>query len=403
MDEAGPLSRAPEAKAAAFWKPALVFVLLCAVVALAWWGLARFEYRATGPAILIAALGLALSFLAAATMRLHQKAAAEAARAAAAILALEEEVRERKRTEDKLEHALSHLDMATKAGGIGVWSWEIATDRLIWNEPMYKLYGVPSDFVPSYKSWSSSIHPDDRPAAEALIACAVEGKAVFRTEFRVVHCTGTVRHLGAAAGISKDEDGRPQRMVGISWDLTESKDAEARLRHLATHDVLTDLPGTRLVRDRLSMALAQARRSQSVAAIMFMDLDGFKDVNDRLGHDAGDFVLQQIARRLLGCVRETDTIARIGGDEFLFIVSGLGDRKDAARIAEKALAAVSEPVSFNGKQVLVGASIGISLFPDQGEDIDRLIKEADEAMYRIKKKGKSGYTFACAKAPGKLC
>jgi len=128
-------------------------------------------------------------------------------------------------------------------------------------------------------------------------------------------------------------------------------------------------------------------------AVMFIDLDGFKDVNDTLGHDAGDYVLKQVARRMLSCVRETDTVSRVGGDEFLIIATEINAPENVAQIAEKVIQLVSQPIIFNGSQAVVSASIGIALFPDDDTDMDQLIKKADEAMYRVKKTGKNGFCF----------
>ena len=173
----------------------------------------------------------------------------------------------------------------------------------------------------------------------------------------------------------------------------ESKQAEEQIRHLATYDLLTDLPSMRLAMDRLTSALNMAHRYKKSAAVMFIDLDGFKTVNDTLGHDAGDYVLKQVAQRMLACVRETDTVARVGGDEFLIIATEINSLDNAAQIAEKVIQTVSQPIIINGQQAVVGTSIGIALFPDHSDDMDRLIKLADEAMYKVKNAGKNSYRF----------
>lgn len=177
-------------------------------------------------------------------------------------------------------------------------------------------------------------------------------------------------------------------------DITERKRAEEQIRYLATHDLLTDLPGMRLVKDRLSAAVNMAHRYKKAAAVMFIDLDGFKKVNDTLGHDAGDYVLKQVAKRMLSCVRETDTVARVGGDEFLIIATEINSPDNVAQIAEKIIRTVSQPIIINDQQAMVSTSIGIALFPDHGEDMDKLIKLADETMYKVKNSGKNNYRFA---------
>jgi diguanylate cyclase (GGDEF)-like protein/PAS domain S-box-containing protein len=176
-------------------------------------------------------------------------------------------------------------------------------------------------------------------------------------------------------------------------DITERKKSEEKIRHMATHDALTDLPSLRLAREHLSMAMNMARRYNNLAAVMFVDLDGFKAVNDGFGHDAGDKVLREAARRLRASVRKTDTVARVGGDEFLLIITELRSQENAANIAEKVIRFISQPFMFKNRLTHVGVSIGIALFPRDGEDIDMLVKLADHAMYKVKNAGKNGYAF----------
>lgn len=190
------------------------------------------------------------------------------------------------------------------------------------------------------------------------------------------------------------DDGTIQSICNIMTDITERKRDEEVIKHMATHDLLTDLPSLALARDRLAMSMAFVRRNGTITGVLFIDLDGFKGVNDSLGHDAGDRVLREVARSLRSCVRETDTAARIGGDEFLLILTSLSAARAAAAIAEKLLDLISAPIDMDGQTVSIGASIGIALYPADGKDADELIKAADEAMYRVKKSGKNAFAFA---------
>jgi diguanylate cyclase (GGDEF)-like protein/PAS domain S-box-containing protein len=191
----------------------------------------------------------------------------------------------------------------------------------------------------------------------------------------------------------KDRHGRTTHYVSTGKDITEQMLAQERLYHLAFHNPLTDLPNRNLFRDRLSRAAAHAHRAGHLIALLFLDLDHFKNVNDSLGHEAGDRLLEEVARSLQESVRESDTVAHVGGDEFAIILDEVHHVEQVAMVAEKILAALKRPFALNGTELFVGASIGIVLYPTDESDIDQLIKAADTAMYRAKELGRNRYVF----------
>ena len=175
--------------------------------------------------------------------------------------------------------------------------------------------------------------------------------------------------------------------------LQEIQRQQEQIVHLANHDQLTGLPLMRLARDRLEVASSHAIRYNKKVAILFIDLDGFKKINDTYGHESGDYVLQQTAQRIRQAIRAEDTIARIGGDEFLAILGDVSESQSIANIAGKIILELSQPIVQGNKSMSVGASVGISLFPDDASDLDTLKRLADEAMYKVKKIGKNNLTF----------
>jgi diguanylate cyclase (GGDEF)-like protein/PAS domain S-box-containing protein len=190
-----------------------------------------------------------------------------------------------------------------------------------------------------------------------------------------------------------DEQGASRYYVAVKEEITDKKEQEARMRHLAMHDALTGLPNRLLFVDRLRQALAHAERTGGAVALLFLDLDGFKPVNDRLGHQAGDDVLVETARRLERSLRRMDTAARLGGDEFACILQEFENSDQVGTVARRILTAINEPVRANGQECRVGASIGVALYPQDARTLDGLLYCADEAMYMVKRSGRNAVRF----------
>ena len=217
------------------------------------------------------------------------------------------------------------------------------------------------------------------------------------------HVIGTTREVQARRSdgqifpmeirISEFSLNGERKFIGIMHDITERKAAEAEINHLAQYDALTDLPNRRLVQERMQQTLARARRTQARFAVMFIDLDRFKSINDELGHDTGDQLLQAVAKRLKTTLRGEDTVGRQGGDEFIVLLAWLNAIQDAALVARKILDALAEPFLLNGLVLHIGASIGIAAYPQDGDDVETLLKNSDTAMYAAKEAGRGTYRF----------
>jgi diguanylate cyclase (GGDEF)-like protein/PAS domain S-box-containing protein len=254
--------------------------------------------------------------------------------------------------------------------------------------------------------WADRLHPEDREAVvsfyhgilkQDLDAPGESGEI----EYRVRAADGREIWFHEAARAVADPAAPATRLCGVMMDITARKDMEARLVHLVSHDALTGLPNRNLLADRLSQALISATRHRRAAAVLFLDLDRFKFINDSLGHSMGDRLLQVVAERLSACVREGDTVARLGGDEFVIILEDMVRPRDAALLAQKMLDRftlpfrVEDPVTGT-QEFYFTASIGISLYPGDGEDAQTLLKNADVAMYRAKEHGGNNYQFFTA-------
>lgn len=241
--------------------------------------------------------------------------------------------------------------------------------------------------------WLTMVPEEDRPAVLEHARRILAGDPA-PLEHRIVHKDGTVRYVRNTPVIHRDAAGNLVSYDGVINDVTERRRAEELVARLSFHDGLTGLPNRALYMDRLRQALGLADRSGEKAAVYFIDLDRFKEVNDAFGHEMGDKVLIEAAKRLAACVRRSDTIARLGGDEFVALTPSVGNAGNAGILAGKMVAAMRSPFMIQGRTCRIGASVGVALFPDDGQRAGELLRRADAAMYAVKKAGRNGWRLA---------
>jgi diguanylate cyclase (GGDEF)-like protein/PAS domain S-box-containing protein len=231
------------------------------------------------------------------------------------------------------------------------------------------------------------------PAVGNALGVATDGEQADFTNFILVRRDGLECGIERKVTPIQDPDGRVTGAVVAFHDVTAAQAKSLQMSHLAQHDVLTDLPNRLLFNDRLTQAIALADRQGKQLAVMFIDLDHFKKINDSLGHDVGDKLLQSVAGRLLACVRRSDTVSRLGGDEFVILLSQVEHAEDAAYSARKILRALTAPHIIDNKSLDINASIGVSTYPSDGQDAEGLMNRADNAMYEAKEHGRNNYQF----------
>jgi diguanylate cyclase (GGDEF)-like protein/PAS domain S-box-containing protein len=301
------------------------------------------------------------------------------------------DITERKEAEEALKESEAILAEAQRLAHLGSWQWDIKSDQVRWSDETFRIYGfAPQEFVPSFDRLLEVVHPEDRQTLHEHIDAALQGGEPYDLEHRIVRPDGEVRVVHRRAEVVRDEAGEPVRMHGTVHDITERKALEERLEHQALHDPLTGLPNRTLFMDRLRHALSRARRRKREVAVLFMDLDTFKVINDSLGHKVGDRVLVAASKRVQRALRPEDTVARLGGDEFILLLEEI-DAAAATRAAERVLEQLRAPFSAVGRQLFVSASVGIALGGANGKSAADLLRDADLAMYRAKHSGKARY------------
>ncbi len=272
-------------------------------------------------------------------------------------------------------------DIITKYDYEGICTYASPTVARVLGYPSQELVG---------SSFGELLHPDDHKNKRKLSGKLLGEESEDSFSYRARHREGHYVWLETTSSIKDGE------VIAVSRDVTVRKETEERLLYLANYDSLTGLPNRALFRDRLRRAVARAQRNDSLVALLFIDLDRFKTINDSLGHHAGDQLLRGVARRLKQNAREGDTIARLGGDEFTIILEGIRDTEDAALVARKVIELMEPPFKLDGHEVVVSPSIGITIYPYDATDMRSLLKNADTAMYQSKEKGRNRYQFYTA-------
>jgi diguanylate cyclase (GGDEF)-like protein/PAS domain S-box-containing protein len=316
-----------------------------------------------------------------------------------ALWALIRDISERKRVEAALREQEDFFRLVAENSGDFIAVLDL-NGRRLYSSPSYQRFFGDTRYLTGTDSFLE-IHPDDKEQVRRVFAETVRTGVGQRTEFRFILPDGGVRHMESRGGVIRDESGRPSRVVVVSNDITARKLAEEQIYHLAFYDALTHLPNRRMLNDRLQQAMAASRRSGRYGALIFIDLDDFKPINDEYGHGLGDQLLIQTAARISGCVREVDTVARFGGDEFVVLVNDLDTNKvesmsNARMVAEKIRVKLAEPYALtvrheDGSEAVVDrmctGSIGVVVFRNHELGDEDLLRWADIAMYQAKESG----------------
>ncbi len=275
--------------------------------------------------------------------------------------------------------------------------WSAPDGRYIYISPACeRISGYPvEDFMENPNLLITLIHPDDLAPVKEDDGFRSDAETLCNITFRIINTAGEVKWIEHVCQPVYSEDGEFLGRRGHNSDITSRKEAELALQEFSTHDDLTGLPNRTLLYDRLTLLIAHAARGNNIFGVMFIDLEALKEINDALGHEAGDLVLQQIAERMQSVLRKSDTVARIGGDEFIVVLPDIAEMTTANDIAQKLIDIINLPVliTIGGREVeqSVGASIGISIYPADGQTIDNLINSADQSMYEAKKIGKNHF------------
>ncbi|ABM01830.1 bifunctional diguanylate cyclase/phosphodiesterase [Shewanella amazonensis] len=306
-----------------------------------------------------------------------------------------------KHAEEALKASEERLNLMLQGANDAAWDWDLRQHTVYYSPRWWQMIGrEPDELEPTEDLWVKLLHPDDYQKVMDKMNGLFDrsGPSSFDTEFRLQTKSGSYLPVLCRGVILRGADGTPLRMSGTNMDLTERKESEARIYQLAYYDVLTGLANRTLLMERLKAAIALCERSKQIGALLIIDLDNFKILNDTMGHDVGDALLKMVADRLLQAVRRCELVARLGGDEFVIVMENLGiDERGAAlkakSVGQKVRGLLNDPFMLAGKQLRTSPSIGIALFAEGRPGLEELLKQADVAMYQAKEAGKNALRF----------
>ncbi|MGH9750913.1 MAG: putative bifunctional diguanylate cyclase/phosphodiesterase [Candidatus Polarisedimenticolia bacterium] len=311
-----------------------------------------------------------------------------------------------KRALDELRQSQARLSAAQRIARLGHWERDLLTGTLTWSDEIFRIFGVErGDRAPAFSWYLERVHPEDREQVARTTEQALRREGPYSIDVRLVRPDGKIRFVHEEAEVVYGADGRPERISGTTQDITERKETENQIRFLAYYDGLTLLPNRRLFMEQLALAVTNAKRQSRPLGLLFIDLDRFKRINDTLGHAFGDRLLQQVSERLRKCLRSSDglsrgdpaeaadAVARLAGDEFLVSLPEITRGEDAGKVARRILDSLAEPFKIDEHEVVLTGSIGISIYPEDGEEVETLLRNADSAMYHAKEAGLGGFQF----------
>ena len=302
------------------------------------------------------------------------------------------DVTDQRRGEAALRESEERYALAAQGASDGLWDWNTRTNRIYFSPRWKAMLGYREDELSgTLEEWTGLVHPDDRRRFRGDLSAHVDGRTPhLESEHRLLHSDGSYRWMLVRGMAVRDVTGRGYRLAGSQTDITERKDSEEKLLHDALHDGLTGLPNRALLIDRLMLAMARLRRrTDALFAVIFVDLDHFKLVNDSLGHLIGDQLLVQISRRLETCLRPGDTVARFGGDEFILLLEELTSVAEAEQVADRVQREVSVPMQLGGQEVFTTVSLGVAMARPGYAKPEDVLRDADTAMYRAKELGRA--------------